>query len=396
MNQASPIKRLLAQRSTQIILILTLYGLIESHLPLIVHQGLYTISLFLKDVLIWVMPLTVGIFIASTILSFKRKAPLLILVLLIFETCSNFCSVWFSFLTAHIADAAAAPMAEECFKAHFEPLWRLGLTKPDWWSASRGVLGGIAIGFLTLWQPLAWMGPRLVRARIFMEFLLTRIFARLIPLFVLGFVAYMYQTQLFTHLLENYITVTLWLLTFLTLYISFLFWASAGFSFTGGWRAFRNLLPAGGTAFASGCSLSTMPWTIQGTAKNLDDPSLAQAIIPSTTNVQQIGDVIANTFLCFLLYTHFYGSTPDPFLWLKFSLAFVVARFATAAILGGAIFIMIPIYEEYLNFSGEMIAILLAFNVIFDPIITSSNVLANGALCRIFERFWQKITRAAI
>ena len=74
--------------------------------------------------------------------------------------------------------------------------------------------------------------------------------------------------------------------------------------------------------------------------------------------------------------------------WLNFSFVFVLARFATAAVLGGAIFIMLPIYETYLSFTPEMIGIILAFNTILDPLITSSNVMANGALCRIFERVW--------
>jgi Na+/H+-dicarboxylate symporter len=35
-----------------------------------------------------------------------------------------------------------------------------------------------------------------------------------------------------------------------------------------------------------------------------------------------------------------------------------------------------------------MIALILALNVILDPLVTSCNVLANGALCRTFERVW--------
>jgi Na+/H+-dicarboxylate symporter len=66
----------------------------------------------------------------------------------------------------------------------------------------------------------------------------------------------------------------------------------------------------------------------------------------------------------------------------------MLARFATAAVQGGAIFIMLPIYETYLDFNGEMIALILALNVVLDPLITSCNVLANGALCRTFERVW--------
>ena len=82
---------------------------------------------------------------------------------------------------------------------------------------------------------------------------------------------------------------------------------------------------------------------------------------------------------------------PDLITWGSFSIVFVLARFATAAVLGGAIFIMLPIYESYLNFTPEMIAIILALNVFLDPLITSTNVIANGALCRVFEKVWRKI-----
>ena len=77
--------------------------------------------------------------------------------------------------------------------------------------------------------------------------------------------------------------------------------------------------------------------------------------------------------------------------WFRFSIAFVIARYYTAAVLGGAIFIMLPIYESYLSFNTEMLAIILAFNVVLDPIATSMNVLCNGALCRLFELVWTRV-----
>jgi Na+/H+-dicarboxylate symporter len=161
-------------------------------------------------------------------------------------------------------------------------------------------------------------------------------------------------------------------------------------------QSIKNLLPAAGLAFTSGCSISTMPWTIEGSAKNLQNPHLAKAIIPATTNIQQIGDCITNTFLCFLLYTHFFGHPPDFMTWATFSGVYILYRFATAAVLGGAIFIMIPIYESYLAFNAEMIAMIVAFNVILDPIVTSSNVIANGALCRVFEKVWIFVTEGIL
>ena len=49
---------------------------------------------------------------------------------------------------------------------------------------------------------------------------------------------------------------------------------------------------------------------------------------------------------------------------------------------------MLPIYESCLGFTPEMIAMILAFNLILDPVVTCTNVVANGALCRVFERTW--------
>jgi Na+/H+-dicarboxylate symporter len=220
------------------------------------------------------------------------------------------------------------------------------------------------------------------------EWLLTRFFSRLIPIFVLGFVARMYNMQILQQVFGEYALLLVWLLVLLAGYIVLLFAIGNGFSLSKLTRALKNLLPAGGIAFSSGCSISTMPWTIDGTSKNLHNPPFAKAIIPATTNIQQIGDCIINTFLCFIIYRHFYGQNPDFITWLQFSLIFVLARFATAAVIGGAIFIMLPIYENYLFFNAEMIAIILAFNVLLDPIVTSCNVVANGALCQIFEKVW--------
>lgn len=198
----------------------------------------------------------------------------------------------------------------------------------------------------------------------------------------------MYHTQLLTQVMSQYGDFLLWLTGFLLVYIIWLFLLGSGFSFRECARHIKHLLPAAGMAFSSGCSLSTMPWTIEGSSKNLKHPELAKAVIPATTNIQQIGDCIANAFLCFLIYRHFNGYPPPLFVWFSFSIVFVLARFATAAILGGAIFLMLPIYETYLGFTSEMIAIILAFNVLLDPLITCSNVVANGALCRLFERSW--------
>ncbi len=381
-------RALLQHRSIQIFLTIAGYLAIASSLPQEVHQGLYTISLFIKDLLLWILPLTVGIFIANAIASFEKKAPLFILLLFLFEGLSNSMSVWYTYGCGQLIGGGFHAIEAHPVVDAFSPLWRMPITKPIWWSADKGTFVGVVIGLLSVFA-FPRLRKRLEDAKRLAERVITRTFSRLIPLFILGFVARMVKTEFFHQMFSQYAELFVWLPVFMALYIGALFYLGSGFSTQTCLRNMQNLLPAAGMAFSSGCSLSTMPWTIEGTSKNLRNPDLAKAVIPATTNIQQTGDCIAQAFLCFLIYLHFHGAPPPLSVWLPFSLVFVLARYATAAVFGGAIFIMLPIYEHYLSFTPEMIAIVLALNAILDPLITCSNVIANGALCRIFERVWE-------
>lgn len=381
----------LKQRSIQVFIVLAFYALFSSYFSVTINQLFYTFSVFIKDVLLWVMPLTVGFFIAHTVQSFERRAPIFVIILLSFEAFSNLSSVWYAFFCAQSITDYLPAIQSVSLENDFKALWRLPLPRPSWWSADKGALMGLILGGIAAFRQGTHLNRFINHGKAKMQQLLVKGFCRLIPIYILGFVAQMYQTKFLVHVFSHYATIVLWLVFFLAIYLLLLFALGAGWSFTRMMTNMKNLLPAGGIALTSACSLSTMPWTIEATAKTLRNPDLAKALIPATTNIQQIGDCIANAFLCFLIYQNFYGTVPDLMTWLHFSLVFMIARFATAAVQGGAIFIMLPIYETYLDFNGEMIALILALNVILDPLITSCNVLANGALCRTFERVWSSV-----
>lgn len=386
----------LKHRSVQTILVIGIYSMIASYLPDIIHMSFYTISLFIKDILVLMMPITVFAFIAYTISSFKSKAPVFILILLGFEVLSNFSSVWYAIGAGFMVSSKFTGFEIIKLETEFGPLWRLPITKPCWWGADKGSFLGLALGLYVALKQNSYLKPSLEILKVIMEFILTKVFARFIPIFVLGFVAQIYKTGMLEHMIAHYSILIIYLIGFLALYLALIYFVGAGFRLSKMVLHMKNLFPAWLIALTSGCSLSTMPWTIKGTSLNLKDPELAKAIIPATTNIQQIGDCIMNTFLCFLIYNHFYGHVPDTHTLLVFSIVFVFARFATAAVIGGAIFIMLPIYQTYLDFSDEMIAIILAMNVILDPIVTSSNVFANGGLARVFEMIWNLVHRKKI
>lgn len=389
------VKNLLANRGIQVLLVLILYLSFAGSMPEFGHQLLYTISTLIKDIIIWIIPFTIAFFISHTINSFKKSAPLFILTIMGFEAFSNFCSVWYAFAAANsIADFNTNFAAAET-SSNFAVLWRLPFTKPAWWSPQNACIVGAVLGCIGAFYRSLWLQNFIEQGKNVVEVILTKGIARLIPLYILGFVAEAHQKSLISNMVSHYPVLLSWLLLFLTLYILLLFAVGNGFSLKNTLKSIKNILPAVGIATCSGCSLSTMPWTIEGTAKNLRNPKLAQAVIPATTNIQMIGDCLMNAFLLTLLFKQFNGYVPDLWTWLSFSLIYVLARFATAAVLGGAFFLMMPIYEQYLGFTPEMLAILLAFNVILDPIVTIGNVTCNAALCRVFEIVWTPIQNTA-
>lgn len=385
----------LRHRGMQVLLVVIFYLSFASFLPIEVHKAFYTVSLLIKDVLVWMMPVTVAMFIAYAICSFQKQAALFVLVILFFEALSNFSSVWYAFLTANMVSSALPAIQMPSIDQSFEALWRLPLVKPSFWSADKGAIMGLCLGCISAFSSNQTLKMVIERGKNFAEWILTKVFARLIPFFVLGFIVQIYQAEILTQLIVHYTVLLSWMVLFLAIYLGFVFLLGSKFSLLSTLDSVKNILPAGGLAFISGCSMSTMPWTIQGTAKNLKDPNLANAVIPATTNIQQVGDCIVNSFLCFLIYKHFYGVCPSLGMWIQFSFAFVLARFATSAILGGAIFVMLPVYETYLSFTPEMIMIILAFNVVLDPLVTACNVIGNGGLCQVFEKVWNRIHQKA-
>ena len=224
------------------------------------------------------------------------------------------------------------------------------------------------------------------------EFILTRFFSRLIPLFILGFVAAYVQDAAAEPDVRSLCGSHLVAFFLLGHLHGISFSIRKRLSFSRFANNVKNLLPAGGVAFSSGCSISTMPWTIEGTAKNLQNPDLAKAVIPATTNIQQIGDCIANTFLCFLIYHQFNGAAPSLSYGCRLAsflfLPDLQPRLFWAELSLSCSRSMNPIWDSH----PEMIAMILAFNVILDPVITCTNVVANGALCRVFERTWSLVS----
>jgi len=358
-------------------------------MPQIVVRGAYTLSVLIKDLLLVVLPLAVASYIASTLISFRQNALLLVLLLLGFEAFSNALSVMYAYVTINVFEHWIP-----VFKGGQQqlvllvPYFTIGTMRPSFWSSTNGVLLGVIVGMIGAFFKPGLLGKTVFKMRDVMGIIFSRVFMRLIPFYITGFLLFMQHSGLLSQIAQSYATVMIMITVVIVGYLLMLTLIAARFNTARFTSIVSNLWPAGIVAFTSMSSAATMPFTIAATEKNLKNPKFAGMLIPATTNIQQIGDCIANALLCLVILKNFGKPIPDLWTWLPFMASFTLARYTTAAVLGGAIFIMIPLYEYYLGFTPEMIALIIALNVVLDPIITSTNVLCNGVLAIIFERVW--------
>lgn len=357
-----------------------------------VLQFFYAVSLSIKELLMVFLPIAVFVYIVTAIATLGNKAPLFIVALCGFEYFSNFCAVLYAYALGNVfVDGAfihpnAAAETVTCLK----PLWQFGLHLPSFWTADKGVWGGIAIGVLFA---LFKREPHFLKTpHGIIDWIFKRVFQRLIPLFILGFLANAFHTGGLAQMAQ-YGEAVLISTAGVLFYIGVLFSAAASFKVKETLHYIKNAFPSFLMGLTSASSMATMPTTIACAMKSTQDPDFPKTIIPATTNIQQIGDSIINAFLCLVILKTFGFELPDILSWLSFAFVYAFARFATSAVMGGAIFIMLPIYERFLGFTPEMTAMILAMNVILDPIITATNIYANGALCLVFERFWNFVQR---
>ncbi len=360
-------------------------------MPLDLATAFYTISLFLKDLLLLFLPFAVFVFIATTLNHFEKRGWLLVIVLILFEMISNGMASISAYGLSFVGSMFYGLTSLNPIETTLTPLFSVSGLRPSFWRVEYGTLLGVILGLLMPYISSKMLEDRLQMLRKYVTAVFIRGFSRVIPLFVLGFFLNLMKTTNFFPLLVQGGSAIGIMLVGLVGYILILYLFAAGFSPARALLFVKNAFPAGFTAFSSMSSAATMPVTIQVTEKNLQNPAFASMVIPATTNIQQIGDCFINVFLCCVILYFFGLGIPDLGTFMLFLSVFILARFTTAAVIGGAIFIMLPIYQNYLGFNEEMTALILAFNMLLDPIVTATNVMANSALCVIFERVWSFI-----
>ena len=358
-------------------------ALLGEYIPSELQSGLYATSLSIKACIVFILPFVVFGLLFKTAVHFSNKASGIVLLIAATICFSNFLSTMVSYSVGLFAYSCDLSMSFPNEENSLNAAWEFFL--PKWIANDQAMLAGLLLGMAAGWFKPAWAqkiasGLELVVRAILKVILLA------IPLFILGFVVKMHHDKVMSYMFHNYARIFALVATAVFTYEAFMYFLINGCRGRRAIDSFKNILPAAIAGFGSMSSAAAMPLTILGAEKNARDPDLARAVIPATVNIHLVGDCFAIPIFAFAVMKSFGIAEPSFSTYLIFASYFVLAKFSVAAVPGGGILVMLPILEHYLGFSPDMLSLMTALYILFDPVITCANVLGNGGFAMGMER----------
>lgn len=357
--------------------------LLSQFIPIEIKQFLYTISLSIKSIIVFTLPIIIFGLLFKTAINLASSATRVIVLILLAVCLSNFVSTLLSHCVGTWVYEFDLSLITPGQSKSLDVLWKFDL--PKLINNDKAMFAGVILGILAgiFKRDLALKMANKLELGI-NKFL--GIFIYLIPLFVAGFVVKLEFDGMVNTILQDYALIFIIIAITQFSYIGFIYLITNNFRIASFIQSIKNMFPAIIAGFSTMSSAAAMPLTLLGVEKNSEDKDIARAAIPATVNIHLIGDCFAIPIFAYAVLKNY--NMAEPILWdyLVFAFYFVIAKFSVAAIPGGGIIVMLPILERYLGFNAEMMSLITALYILFDPIITCANVAGNGGFAMAISK----------
>lgn len=358
---------------------------LDPFIPFEFKSIIYGVSLTIKSLIVFLLPFIIFGLLFKVASNLTHNGTKVIVLILTGVCLSNFCSTLVSYSIGSWIYGFDLSLILPQNALELEPYWTFSL--PKLIGNDRAMFAGLILGVIS-----SFLKPDLTRKSAeYMEKKVMKIlsfFVILIPLFVTGFMVKLQFDGVITRIIQDYAFIFVAIALTQFTYIGFIYFVVNRFNVKGLLKSLQNMLPATIAGFSAMSSAAAMPLTILGAEKNAENPNLARSTIPATVNIHLIGDCFAIPIFAFAVLKNYGIEEPSFVNYLIFALYFVLAKFSVAAVPGGGILVMLPILESHLGFNAEMMSLITALYILFDPIITSANVLGNGGFSMVIEKVY--------
>lgn len=345
----------------------------------------YALSLSIKSLIVFLLPFLIFGLLFKVASNLAHKGTKVIALILASVCLSNFCSTLVSYSVGSWIYGFDLSLVLPQNSLELEPYWNFSL--PKLIGNDQAMFAGLLLGVV-----ISFLKPDLARrGAVYLEKGVMKIlscFVVLIPLFVTGFMVKLQFDGVITRIIHDYAFIFVVIALAQFSYIGFIYFVVNRFNIRGLLKSLQNMFPAMIVGFSAMSSAAAMPLTILGAEKNAEDPDLARSVIPATVNIHLVGDCFAIPIFAFAVLKNYGIEDPSFVTYLVFAFYFVLAKFSVAAVPGGGILVMLPILESHLGFNAEMMSLITALYILFDPVITSANVLGNGGFSMAMDKVY--------
>lgn len=355
-----------------------------------IKSNLYAISILLKDIIVFILPIIIFSFVFNGILSLKNESIKIILILIPLVCLSNFSGFWISYIFATpILKTGIISISELNTSTPLIPSWSYHIT--PFIKNDIALISGVIFGIFGNFTKLELIDKISSKLNIFANFILKKIICPILPLFVSGFIVKMQYEGTLLLIIKEYALLLCLVAVLAYGYMFLIMFILSGKNLKNTFQKFKNLVPSVLIGLFSMSSAAAIPTTIEGSEKNLENKNIAKFVVPATANMHLLGDCFAIPIIGLALMVSFGYELPTVSQYFVFTLYGVVAKFAAAGIPGGSVLIFVPIFESLFGFSAPMLTAITAIYVLFDPVATSSNVFGHGMFAILFEKVYKKI-----
>lgn len=352
-------------------------------MSLTIKSGLYALSLTIKSFILFTLPLIVFGLLFKTLITLSKRGTVLIVMVLILVCCANY---WNTFLSHYIGIwiyHTQVSINLTSAKVALGALWIFNF--PAWVGNDTAMLCGIGFGLLgAIFFPekaFLWAS----KIELFISKFL-QLFLYIIPVFIIGFMVKSMEDGIIYNLIKNYTLIFFMVALVQYGYILFQYFLLSGARIHFFLKKLSSMWPAMLSGFSTMSSAASLPLTLMGVESNTEHKALSKSIVPATVNIHLVGDCIAIPIFAYAVLKTFGHSEPSLLSYAIFAFYFMLAKFSVAAVPGGGILVMLPILHQYLGFNSEMLSLITALYILFDPVITSANILGNGAFALFIDK----------
>ncbi|PIZ33183.1 MAG: hypothetical protein COY39_03470 [Alphaproteobacteria bacterium CG_4_10_14_0_8_um_filter_37_21] len=385
----------LKNTNIQLLIALVLAYVLQPFLSVNAVAFFYSLSLALKDALMLILPLLIFFYVAAALTSFKKAAPLMVLSLLVLVVLSNALTV----LTAYgvgiltlqrICGDTVIALSSNSVQIPILFKFPLPQLIKNEWALITGILVGVSCSIIPV-NKRESIVEFIQSGKTKATTVLKKGFIPILPLYVLGFGMKLIHNGSLSTLLHSYSKVFILSSTLIFCYTMLMYLIGTGMSVQKTLASIKNMFPALLTGFSTMSSAIAMPMTLAATEKNIKDSTYAQFVVPTTANIHMIGDGLNIAFTALALLVMSGCGLPSFDVYLVFVMYYCLAKFSSAGVPGGGVIVILPVAEKYLGLNADLTSLLATIYILQDSLLTSSNVMANGAFAMITHKILKKI-----